>query len=65
MAHGKGQIPKRKIEKILKANGYRYIRSNGHDIFGNDQGIIISVPRSCNKCVMQREFKAKGVRWEI
>lgn len=65
MAHGKGQIPRKKIEKILKANGYRFVRSNGHDIFGNDQGIIISVPRTCNRCIMRREFKAKGLPWNI
>ena len=65
MAHGKGQIKKQKIVQILKQNGYRYVRSNGHDIYKNDSGVIISVPRSCNKCVMRREFKTKGIAWEV
>lgn len=65
MAHGKGQIKKQKIVQLLKANGYRFVRSNGHDIYSNDQGIIIAVPRSCNRCIMRREFKTKGLPWNI
>ena len=65
MGHGKGQIKKQKIVQVLKQNGYRYVRSNGHDIYKNDSGVIISVPRSCNKLVMQREFKTKGIAWTI
>lgn len=62
MSHGKGAIPKRKIEKILKDNGYTYVRSNGHDIYKNEEGVTISIPRTCCTYLLRREFKEKGIR---
>lgn len=65
MSHGKGAIPKRKIEKILKANGFRYVRNNGHEIYKNNQGVVVAVPRTCCESLLRREFKQKGISWEM
>lgn len=65
MSHGKGAVPKRKIEKILKANGFQYVRNNGHEIYRNDQGVTVAIPRTCCTPLLRREFKAKGIVWEV
>ena len=59
---GKGPIPLRKIDKILKSNGYYLDRYNGdHRIYKNDQGDRIVIPPSCHKLLIRREFKEKNI----
>ena len=61
MSHGKGAIPERKVKKILKDNGYEYVRFNGHYIYRNKEGKTIAIPRTYCTYIIQREFKEKGV----
>ena len=62
MGHGKGAIPYRKVAKILKDNGYREVRFNGHHIYENDEGNTIAIPKTCCTYVVQREFKKNGIK---
>lgn len=46
------------VVPILKANGYEKNRNNGsHVIFVNENGEIISVPKSINRMLWRREVK--------
>ena len=62
MSHGKGSIPYRKVAKILKDNGYKEVRFNGHHIYENDKGNTIAIPKTCCTYVVQREFKKNGIK---
>ena len=65
MSHGKGAIPMRKIERILKANGYVYDRFNGHHIYKNEEGKTIAIPRTCCTYLIQRVFKENGIKVNV
>lgn len=62
MGHGKGVIPMRKIERTLKANGYEFVRFNGHYIYKNNSGNTIAVPRTCCTYLVQRLYKENGIK---
>ena len=61
MSYGKGVLPIRKIEKILKYNGYVYIRNNGHQIWKGSDGSTIVVPRSCCTYIVNKMFKENNI----
>ena len=63
MGYGKGAIPIRNVEKILKKNGYRYVRDNGHRIYKNEKGNIIAIPMSCCTYLIMRVFKENGIKY--
>ncbi len=50
-------MPYRKVDKILKNNGYRMTRCNGHFIYENSEGRMISIPKTCCTYIVQRVFK--------
>lgn len=64
MGHGKGAIPRRKIERTLKENGYTYVRFNGHWIYKNAEGNTISIPRTCCSPLIQRLFKENNIVYQ-
>ncbi len=63
MSHGKGSIPYRKVDKILRKNGYKMTRFNGHYIYENIDGNQISIPRTCCTYLVQRVFKENNVSY--
>lgn len=64
MGHGKGAIPKRKIEKTLRENGYEYVRFNGHYIWKGSNGNTIAIPRTYCTYLVQRVFKENGIKFK-
>lgn len=59
---GKGPMPMRKINKILKKNGYEIDRYSGdHRIYKNNDGNTIIIPLSCHKLLVRREFKQNNI----
>ena len=62
MAHCKGTITKREIDKALKKNDYTYVRFNGHWIWKNDNGNTIAIPRSLCEPLVRRVFKENGIK---
>lgn len=59
---GKGAIPLRKVQKILKANGYSYLRQNGdHLIYKNDIGDTIAIAPKCATPQIKRIFKEHNI----
>lgn len=63
MGHGKGSIPYRKVDKILRNNGYTQVRFNGHHIYENKEGNTIAIPKTCCTYVIQREFKTNKIKY--
>ena len=63
MGHGKGAIPQRKIDKILKDNGYEFVRYNGHWIYKGTEGNTLAIPKTCCTYLVQRVFRENGIRW--
>ena len=61
MGHGKGSMSYREVDKILKNNGYKIIRCNGHKIYGNDGGNTISIPKTCCTYLVKRVFKENNI----
>jgi predicted RNA binding protein YcfA (HicA-like mRNA interferase family) len=64
VGRGKGAIPFKKIDKILKANGYEYIRNNGHYIYSNGKNTI-AIPKTCCTYLIKRLFKENNIKEEI
>lgn len=59
---GKGPMSLRKIDKILRKNGYHLDRYSGdHRIYKNEEGTMINIPPSCHKLLVRREFKEKNI----
>lgn len=62
MCRGKGSIPLRKIQRMLKDNGYRLDRVNDHFIYKNDsKNDTFILPRSCHDLLIRRMFKEHGI----
>ena len=61
MSYGKGILSLRKIDRILKANGFVYVRNNGHQIWKNEIGNTIVVPRSCCTYIITKMFKENNI----
>lgn len=55
------QINKRKVKKILKYNGFEYVRNNGHQIY-SDGKRTISIPRSWNGAIIKRLIKENNLK---
>lgn len=57
------QYSTRQFRKILRNNGFTYIRSNGdHDIYENGTGKHISIPATrTNKMLCMRLIKENGL----
>ena len=62
MGRGKGAIPYRKIDRILKESGYLYVRDNGHKIYQNNNGDIIAIPKTCCTYLIKRLFKEHNIK---
>ena len=61
MYRGSGKYSNRDINKILKKNGYRVTRNNGHYIYENDNGDTIAIPYNCKNSTLMREFKNHNI----
>lgn len=61
---GKGAIPLRKVDKILRSNGYEKVRGNGHLIYSNGKNTI-SIPLSCCTYIVKRLFKENGIKEDL
>lgn len=61
------QYSPRQFRKILRNNGFSYIRSNGdHDIYQNGNGTHISIPANrMNKMLCRRLIKENGLVVDI
>lgn len=57
MCYGKGKISLRKIEIILKNNGFIYVRNNGHQIWRGPKGNMVVIPRSCCTYIIDKIIK--------
>lgn len=58
-----GKYSMKKIDRILKDNGYRLDRKKGdHFIYKNDK-YTISIPMSRNDLILRREFKRCNIDW--
>lgn len=51
----------REIDRILRKNGWRKDRCKGDHVIYTKGSWHMSIPKSCNKMVIQREFKEKGI----
>ena len=61
---GKGNISLRKVDKILRSNGYRIERYSGdHRIYKNDEGDTIIIPPSVHKQLIKRTFKENNIKY--
>lgn len=59
---GNGAIPLRKVQKILKANGYSYVRNNGdHMVYKHESGDTISIAPKCATPQIKRIFKEHNI----
>lgn len=66
LSFGNGAIPLRKVDKILKAHGYRLDRYNGdHRIYVNDIGDHISIAPKCATPQIKRLFKEHNIDKDI
>ncbi len=54
-------VNKRAVEKLMKYNGYVYVRNNGHAIYSNGKRTI-SIPRSMNGLIIKRLIKENGLK---
>ena len=61
------QYSPRQFRRILRNNGFTYIRSNGdHDIYENGSGKHISIPATrTNKMLCRRLIKENGLVVDI
>ena len=58
-----GKYSMKKINRILKDNGYRLDRTKGdHYIYKNDK-YTISIPMSRNDLILRREFKRCNIEF--
>lgn len=56
------QYSKREFDKVLRQNGFHYVRNSGsHSIYENDRGKHISVPPSMNMCVIRRLIRENNL----
>lgn len=56
------QISKEDFSKILKRNGYKYIRCKGsHFVYENDKGNHITISLHLKSVVMQRLIKENNL----
>lgn len=66
LSFGNGAVPLRKVDKILKAHGYRLDRYNGdHRIYVNDTGDHISIAPKCATPQIKRLFKEHNIDKDI
>ncbi|SDN45128.1 hypothetical protein SAMN04490370_12526 [Eubacterium ruminantium] len=62
MSHGKGSIPMRKIDHILKENNYTFVRYNGHYIWKGKEGNTVAIPKTCCTPLIRRIFKENNIK---
>lgn len=56
------QYSKREFVKIVKNNGYSYVRSSGsHDIYYNKEGKHISIPRTPANVIVRRLIRENNL----
>ena len=56
------QYSKREFDKVLRQNGFHYVRNSGsHSIYINGRGRHISVPPSMNMCVIRRLIRENNL----
>ncbi len=56
------QYSKREFDKVLRQNGFHYVRSSGsHSIYMNSTGKHISIPLSMNMCIIRRLIKENNL----
>lgn len=53
-------VNKKAVEKMLKHNGFVYVRNNGHKIY-SDGKRTIAIPRSMNRMIIQRLIKENNL----
>ena len=59
---GRGSMSIRKINKILRDNGWRLVRKTPHYIYKKDgEELEIAIPRSCHNDIIRRLFKKHGI----
>lgn len=57
------QYSRREFVKILLANNFRYVRSNGgHSIYYNSEGKHISIPRTIESVIARRLIKENNLK---
>lgn len=65
-SYGCGAIPLRKVDKILKAHGYKLDRYSGdHRIYVNDNGEHIAIAPKCATPQIKRLFKEHNIDKDI
>ncbi len=55
------KVNERALNKMLKHNGYVYVRNNGHKIYTNGKRTI-SIPRSMNGVIIRRLIKENNLK---
>jgi len=59
---GRGSMPIRKVNKILKANGWRLVREAPHCVYKKEgEELEIVIPKSCHNDIIKRSFKKHGI----
>lgn len=57
------QYSKREFVKLLKKNGFEYVRSSGgHDIYYNKEGKHISIPQTLANVIARRLIKENNLK---
>ena len=57
----KGKFSMRKIDRVLKENGYILDRQRGDHFIYKNERFTISIPMSRNDLILKKEFKRCGI----